>query len=411
MREFLERCTLVCGVAMWIFVTNAAAAEELLIMPFACQASGGSVNLSPAPSQSYRIYGKPEHQVFTACSPIRPEFCRDWVVHRFDLDCGGVRVSWLSVVNALTQWRPTRAFVSDGRLHMRMGPWWNGEARRPCAGPRFGLGPRTFGRAGSGWPCERTLASSQPAIIDMPIGFAPTLGIYARFVSIPEALAPAKTQSGDSTVSSATSRSSLTDQIVPNVEGPPVVQAELPLIIAQAGGQAESTTSISQKPQHAIAKASEGTKTLRQAPTEPVRVDTIPADTFGFGLVAILLLFSAIWFATTHRAAPVDAVAVSGRPTRPSAPLANPSRSRSSAAWGAPIEDSEWLPSNRSEAFEVLGAGPDTAEHILKKIVKNLRQNWHPDLASRDEERRIRGLKLKQINVAWDIICGKRTSA
>jgi hypothetical protein len=48
---------------------------------------------------------------------------------------------------------------------------------------------------------------------------------------------------------------------------------------------------------------------------------------------------------------------------------------------------------------------------MLKKIVKNLRQNWHPDLASREEERRIRGLKLKQINVAWDIICGKRASA
>ena len=48
---------------------------------------------------------------------------------------------------------------------------------------------------------------------------------------------------------------------------------------------------------------------------------------------------------------------------------------------------------------------------MLKKIVKNLRQNWHPDLVSQEEERRIRGLKLKQINVAWDIICGKRASA
>jgi DnaJ-class molecular chaperone len=59
----------------------------------------------------------------------------------------------------------------------------------------------------------------------------------------------------------------------------------------------------------------------------------------------------------------------------------------------------------------VLGASPETTEHMLKKIVKNLRQNWHPDLAGREEERRTRGLKLKQINVAWDIICGKRASA
>jgi preprotein translocase subunit Sec63 len=59
----------------------------------------------------------------------------------------------------------------------------------------------------------------------------------------------------------------------------------------------------------------------------------------------------------------------------------------------------------------VLGASSETAQDILKKMVRTLRQNWHPDLARREEERRVRGLRLKQINVAWDIICGKRASA
>ena len=48
---------------------------------------------------------------------------------------------------------------------------------------------------------------------------------------------------------------------------------------------------------------------------------------------------------------------------------------------------------------------------MLKKIVKTLRQTWHPDRANREEERLIRERKLKQINVAWDIIRGKRASA
>jgi hypothetical protein len=410
MREFLARCTLFCGVAMSFFPTSGTFAEERLIMPFACQASGGRVNLIPGPSQSYRIFGRPEHQVFTACSPNRPELCRDWMVHRFDLDCGGARVSWLSVVDALTKWGPHRASVSDGRLHMRMGSWWSGQPMGPCyTRLRFDYGPWASGRAGFGWPCARTLVNNQQSIVDMPAGFAPSLGVYARFVSMPETIAATTVQSGD-VVRPESGPSSVADQIVPNVKGRAVVQPRLPSKIGQAEGQAEPTASISQEPvRHDIAKGSERTKTVRQAPVGPIGVDTISAGKLGFGLIAILLL-SAIWFARARRAAPVDAVAARGRPAAPPGLTPDPSQPRSSAAWQALIDD-EWLPSNRSEALVLLGASPETAEHTLKKIVKNLRQNWHPDLASREEERQVRGLKLKQINVAWDIICGKRASA
>jgi hypothetical protein len=414
MREFLARCSVFCGIATSIFLTSAASAEERLLMPLACQASGGRVNLIPGPSQSYRIFGTPEHQMFTACSPNRPGLCRDWLVHRFDLDCGGVRVSWLAVVEAFTKWGPNRASVSDGRLHIRMGSWWNGGPRRPCyIGPRFGYGPWTFGSAGYGWPCARTLVKNQPSIVDLPTGFAPALGIYARFESVPETIASTTLQSRNA-VRPEGGRNSVADQTIPNLNGRAVPQTELPSIIGQAAGQAESTASITQEPitqrgyRHNIATGSEGTKTVRQALVEP---DRISAGKLGFGLVAILLL-SAIWFAWTRRATPVGAVAVRGRTAGPQRLTPDhPSRPRPSAAWRAPIEDDEWLPSNRSEALEVLGASPETTEHMLKKIVKNLRQNWHPDLVSQEEERRIRGLKLKQINVAWDIICGKRASA
>jgi hypothetical protein len=302
-----------------------------------------------------------------------------------------------------------------------MGSWWNGGPGRPCyARPRFGNGPWASGRTGSGWPCARTLVDNQQSIVDMPIGFAPVLGIYARFESVPETIASTTVQSGD-VARTASGRSSLADPILPNVRGRAVVQPELPSRIDQSESQAESTASISEStasisqepvPQasyrHDIAQGSERTKTVRQALVEP---DRISVGKLGFGLVAILFL-SAIWFAWTRRARPVDAIAVRGRPAGPQRLTPDhPSRPRSSAAWRAPIEDDEWLPSNRSEALEVLGASHETTEHMLKKIVKNLRQNWHPDLASREEERRIRGLKLKQINVAWDIICGKRVSA
>lgn len=65
------------------------------------------------------------------------------------------------------------------------------------------------------------------------------------------------------------------------------------------------------------------------------------------------------------------------------------------------------IPQSRAEAFEVLGASPSAAPEVVKKIVDALRQSWHPDRATSPADRHLRELKVKQINVAWDIISGK----
>ena len=72
------------------------------------------------------------------------------------------------------------------------------------------------------------------------------------------------------------------------------------------------------------------------------------------------------------------------------------------AGWG------DEVPTSRAEALRVLGAGPDAATGALKKIVDGLRQTWHPDHAADDADRRLRELRMKQINAAWDILSGKR---
>jgi hypothetical protein len=72
-----------------------------------------------------------------------------------------------------------------------------------------------------------------------------------------------------------------------------------------------------------------------------------------------------------------------------------------------PAQD-DWLPSTLGEALAVLVANPETDRELLKELVKTLRRRWHPDRALDDADRRARERKLKQINVAWDIVCGKR---
>lgn len=70
------------------------------------------------------------------------------------------------------------------------------------------------------------------------------------------------------------------------------------------------------------------------------------------------------------------------------------------------------IPQTREQALQVLGMGvtPDVHDAAIKKIVDGLRQSWHPDHAQSLEERQLRELRMKQINAAWEIICGTLTS-
>src|SRR5690606_20365965 len=91
----------------------AAGADELLVMPYACTTVNGQPVLTPGPQQSHRIVGQRNQRKFTACSPVNPDLCRNWTVHRFDLDCDGKRVSWVSVL-AATDEGNRRAWLLDG---------------------------------------------------------------------------------------------------------------------------------------------------------------------------------------------------------------------------------------------------------------------------------------------------------
>lgn len=48
---------------------------------------------------------------------------------------------------------------------------------------------------------------------------------------------------------------------------------------------------------------------------------------------------------------------------------------------------------------------------MIKKIVDGLRQSWHPDLAKSEDDRLYREQRVTQINVAWDILSGRRSAA
>jgi hypothetical protein len=157
-----------------------ARADELLVMPYACTMVGGQPVLSPGPEQSHRIIGQRDRRKHTACSPANPGMCRHWIVHRFDLDCDGSRVSWVSVVAASNE-GSRRAWLLDGRLVLRMGPWWSLASDDPCARKPDPDARFEYRRMRS--HCADRLALAPPPVVEMPFGYAPMFGIDGIFVT------------------------------------------------------------------------------------------------------------------------------------------------------------------------------------------------------------------------------------
>ena len=188
----LRRAAGLLTLAMLAMPAGDALAAELLVMPYACTVADGQPMLTPAPEQSHRIIGHREQRTFTACSSANPGMCRTWTVHRFDLDCDGARVPWVSVVAAAAGPRSQRAWVEGDRLAVRMPPSWSFEPDDPCArGPAFA---DRFGFGRMRRYCADRRAATPPPVVEMPPGFAPMLGIdgyFVRALPTPSASPPA----------------------------------------------------------------------------------------------------------------------------------------------------------------------------------------------------------------------------
>jgi hypothetical protein len=185
---------LITLIACLVPAAPQARADELVVMPYACTAAGGRVLLTPGPERGHRIIGRREQRRFTACSAANPDICRQWTVYRFDLDCDGERVPWVEVVAAAGE-AGRRAWLADGRLQLRMAPRWNLAPDDPCAYEPDRDTP--FADRRRRRYCAERLASAPPPVVEMPLGFAPMLGLDAIFVKAAPGIAKALPPVGD----------------------------------------------------------------------------------------------------------------------------------------------------------------------------------------------------------------------
>ncbi len=147
-------------------------------MPYSCSVAGGKPVLARSADRGHRIIGRREQRRFTACSPTRRAHCRRWTIHRFNVDCGGTTIPWMSVVAASDKKR--RAWVDGDTFAIRMPRSWTMDPNDPCArfhrfDERRRYGPRER-------YCAERRANAPRPLVRMPPGFAPTFGIDAIFV-------------------------------------------------------------------------------------------------------------------------------------------------------------------------------------------------------------------------------------
>lgn len=69
-----------------------------------------------------------------------------------------------------------------------------------------------------------------------------------------------------------------------------------------------------------------------------------------------------------------------------------------------PKEESDGIPRTIEEACELFNVTPDTPHEEIAKVYKSMAVVWHVDKATSEADRKLRALKMKQINAAKDLL-------
>lgn len=451
-------------------------------MPFACSVQDGRVVMAPAPEQSYRILGRHEQQQFTACPPGSPDRCTTWMLHRFDIPCGGIRVAWMHAVAAAMQRIDSRVMVDQGRLNI---PLREATVAAACGSESGTPGANsTATRRAPERFCGPPLSAD--ATVPLPIGFAPVMRLGARFVSgtspAAGATPPAARDGSTSLIIKVADTGNA--QAVHQQGSTAVSRAGTEL----AGGEVILTGWMAQT--RAEPRGDSMAARLRLAVSDPGASQGL---TYWVMIVTTLMILSSAaamawlkqqkdyrpalaeimqWIGSLFRRsqsagdqsaatesaqrcaeliraadrlhqivraavgdlgaqplrevlerelAGIEAALMSPELTRHSAArrwdkveaqmrnvrrdLERVHRIATSAGTLPPgMRNPDAMPKTQAEAREVLGVSAVAGERIVKKVVDALRQSWHPDHAADAEDRRAREQRLKQINVAWDLI-------
>jgi len=448
-----------------------AEARDRLVMPYDCRIEAGDVRLSPAGDTSYSIVGgRRDEQTVTTCLPNSTAACRTVMVHRFDIACAGRAVPWTEVVATIGSVAANRVWLEDGHLNLVMPARRVSVASSGCGGAGGGELQRKVVLSGDCLPWPRKAAFEH---LVLPEGYAPVGELGARLM-IGTAADEAEIAAGESALAltqvaasyeeidvakadpSATLEPAGRPQSFETVLEPDIASNDW-ITVVHSGEDlpvmaAPTVAPVSLFWTWVALGASAGVIALllmlRYGPMprrRPAGASTFHAAHRDLKLanasdaVAALLKQTETAARGLKSAGPLREVLLMELDNVRER-LANADRQaakgeisteKSSLQFRAMVREIERirrivdsalasisdtrkvtaLPRTTSEAYEVLGVNAEVSAGVLKKIVDALRMSWHPDHARDESDRVLREDRIRQINIAWDLINGKREAA
>jgi hypothetical protein len=379
------------------------------------------------------------------------------MIHRFDMMCGATPVAWASVVAAANDRPPRRVRLENGRIHIAIGPIWRtqsaanrrypnqsqGVALPPGYAPVVGIAarfsaPEPAGRARvtelprvrSAQPTEpQAQPQGSPALQPVSLPLPPIEPTIAGEDAAASQSLETSGSIGDwvTTTERAPSASGGFDALrvialmsiivalwlaadrLRKLRPRGMSRAEYKPVDAEGSSGHDAGAALCSE---LIAKAVNLHREVRErlSRASDTAIKKLLAEDLAEVQARLLsdrlteLVAAEAW--GDVRVTVEGAIAELGRILRRAEASANTEVEASKARQAVPAE-----PASVGEAFEMLGINPDASTTVVKKIVDGLRQSWHPDHAKDDADRQLREDRMKQINIAWDVISGRRQVA
>lgn len=409
-----------------------ATEDARLVMSHRCVVDHGKLLLLTSEDRSYQILGPREHQLVSLCRSGRD--CRDIAAYKFDVACEGGTMPWVEIAAALSNQRLGPAIVESGRLRI-----W----------------PRSS-RAGDKTSADKVSASP----VTFPAGYAPLEDVGSRVVVVADFVAAA----------APTEDEQIADPFGPTAERTDLTTLPTTIATATAAPLAPWSTTVTPATRIDAAMAAIPSWLSSWSLAAIALTGSVlfllgrgralapghwrPRSRHMRGAAGlspearacgdIIDIADRLLGTVAERAAGLQGAAQlrriiarecerlrrrldTARDQRPNSPdgwrrqrtrleaivaeLIRLKDIAESAAGSLGKPHAPVVVYDRQSAYEALGASPDVSERALKKLVDALRACWHPDHATDDEDRRRREARIKEINIAWDMITGKRKEA
>jgi hypothetical protein len=418
-----QRLTMAAAMSVSVlFSTAGPARAEDLVMPFACNAAGGEIQVSPSNETSYKILGHRDEQPFVACAGSS-QACETMMVHRFAIACDGQKISWSRIANA------AKAFGAAVPAGLP-----NGFAPVSTLSGRFVLPALTH--VEPHLEAASTRVATQDLSPDSVVEGqeSPAVSDNAAWVTEVRADAAAMPRGNALRVAGALSvvmavlvAASLAAAGRWRIPWPSFAfrrDGSITIVMNRAvEGWQRVAEWLSKARDHWAENAQEvpGASLLNALSFAQVRYTQIELGVAS--LAAELLLrdvLSSELQQIRERLTDVERQLKRRAPGKSAATIRGLLRDMErigrisqSAGEGAQSEAGapSGIPQSIAEAYRVLGMNSDAAPAVAKKLVDALRMSWHPDHARDELDRRRREDRMKQINAAWDMIKDRRAAA